>query len=148
MFRTVIARGVWVVCFVPFTTGGTPVVPVAGETPATPITGKMPGGPVAPPRRRRSQLGRDKRGPSRDGGRGRPPYRWAFSLHRDSVLPTRRIGSPYTANRVSLHGESGLPTRRVWVSYTAKRRFLRGTSQIAISEVARDQPEGCDCSAP
>ena len=29
-----------------FTTGGTPVVPVAGETPATPITGKMPVVPV------------------------------------------------------------------------------------------------------
>ena len=48
MFRTVIARGFGVVCFVPFPTGGTPVVPVAGETPATPIMGKIPFGPVGP----------------------------------------------------------------------------------------------------
>ena len=70
MFRTVIARGFWVVCFVPFTTGGTPVVPVAGETSATPIKGEMPGGPVSPPRWRRSQLGRDKHGLSRGGAAG------------------------------------------------------------------------------
>ena len=56
MFRTVIARGFRVVCFVPFTTGKMPVVLVAGETPATPITGKMPVGPVAPPSWRLFQL--------------------------------------------------------------------------------------------
>ena len=54
----------------PFTTGGTPVVPVAGETPATPIKGEMTGGPVSPPRWRRSQLGRDKHGTSRGGAAG------------------------------------------------------------------------------
>ena len=88
----------------PFTTGGTPVVPVAGEAPATPITGEMPGGPVSPPRWRRSQLGRDKRGLSRGGAAGvralpgrRSPYTGiAFFLHGESRLPTRRIGSPYT----------------------------------------------------
>ena len=70
MFRTVIARGFGVVCFVPFPTGGTPVVPVAGETPATPIMGEAPVAPVTPPRWRRSQSGRDKCGPSRGGAAG------------------------------------------------------------------------------
>ena len=58
-----------------FTTGGTPVVPVAGETPATPIKGKMPVVPVTPRRWRRSQLGCDKRGPSRNGQDARCPSR-------------------------------------------------------------------------
>ena len=47
-----------------FVLGGRPVVPFAGETPATPIKGEMPGGPVAPPRWRRSQLGRNGARPS------------------------------------------------------------------------------------
>ena len=112
----------------PFTTGGTPVVPVAGETPATPIKGEMTGGAVSPPRWRRSQSGRDKRGLSRNGQDARCPSRRSRG---DRPTGGR---SPYMGVAISLHGELRLPTRRVWVSYTAKRRFLRGTSQFAIYE--------------
>ena len=45
---------------------------------------------------------------------GRPPYRWAFSLHGGSDLPTRRIASPYTEGLGFLHGEAALSTRPVW----------------------------------
>ena len=41
------------------------------------------------------------------------PYRWAFSLHGDSVLPTRRIASPYTEGLGFLHGETELSARHV-----------------------------------
>ena len=44
---------------------------------------------------------------------GRPPYRWAFSLHKYSALPTRRIGSPYTEGLGFLHGETELSARHV-----------------------------------
>ena len=50
--------------------------------------------------------------------------RWAVSLHGDSVLPTRRIASPYTANRVSLHGGFGFPTRRNG-AFCAARHILQ-----------------------
>ena len=93
MFRTVIACGFWVA----FTTGGTPVVPFAGETPATPIKGKMPV-LVAPPRRRRSQLGRDKRGPSRGGSPHRVKRRERrFPEGRDKRGPSRGGGRGTTA---------------------------------------------------
>ena len=53
-----------------FTTGGTPVVLVAGETPATPITGKMPVGPVAGETPATPITGKKPGGPvhRRDGG--------------------------------------------------------------------------------
>ena len=106
MFRTVIARGFWVV----FTTGGTPVVPVAGETPATPIKGDMPGGPVSPPRWRRSQSGRDKRGLSRSGAA------------RVRALPSGR--SPYTESLEFLHGEATLLCAVRHISQYMKYRII------------------------
>ena len=73
-------------------------MPVAGETPATPITGKMPMGTVAPPRWRRSQLGRDKRGPSRGGSLHRVKRRERrFPEGRDKRGPSRDGGRGATA---------------------------------------------------
>ena len=46
----------------------------------------------------------------------RDPTRWVFSLHGDSVLPTRRIASPYTESLSSLHGETAFFARYVTYS--------------------------------
>ena len=76
-----------------------------------------------------SQLGHDKRVPSRNGQDARCPSRRSRgdrpTGHAGRVtLPGGR--SPYTANRVFLHGDSVLPTRRIASPYTEGLGFLHG----------------------
>ena len=76
LFRTVIARGFGVVCFVPFPTGGTPVVP------------------VAPPRWRLSMReGRNYCGRRREGRRGMRSQQVATlpagGFRRGAIVPHR-----------------------------------------------------------
>ena len=69
---------------------------------------------VAPPRRRRSQLGRDKRGPSRGGS----PHRVKRPEGRDKRGPSRGGGRGATALPVGV-----LPRTRGRSPYTAKWLF-------------------------
>ena len=82
----------------PFTTGGTPVVPVAGETPATPIKGEMPGGPVAPPGWRRSQSTPPSR-QCRSGSHRRKSFKIQAKTSYQDKNDVKRVVFGYTGKK-------------------------------------------------
>ena len=82
----------------PFTTGGTPVVPVAGGTSATPIKGEMPGGPVAPPRWRLSQSTPPSR-QCRSGSHRRKSFKKQAKTSYQSRNDVKRVVFGYTGKK-------------------------------------------------